>query len=269
MDKPTNHDTKEWIRKYSRFGMAAKGVVYILTGLLTALAAFNAGGKTTGKGGAFEFVMHQPFGKILLGLIALGLIGYVVWRAAQAIKDPEDEGNMRRIGYVASGVFYALIAATAITMIISGGSGGSSSGSGSNEQMAGKLLQQAWGQYLVGAVALILFGKAIWQFYRAISGKFNDKIKSMDLNSKVEKLIKNFGLVGYISRGIVISLIGYMFLKAALQVDSSEAGGTKEAFSLIRQSEAGPYVLGIIALGLAAYGIFMFVKARHRIMPSL
>jgi len=268
-----NKDKEDWVKNFSRFGMAAKGVVYILIGALTAFAAFGSGGegKTSGKEGAFGFVLQQPFGKVLLGIIAFSLVGYVVWRAVQAIKDPEDEGTKRRLGYASSGIFYAFISFTAFSMVFSGSGGGSGSGgSGGQEQMVSEILSQTWGQWLVGIFALFFFGKAIWQFYRAYSGKFKDKLKDQHLDQKVEKLITTFGKVGYTARGVVISIIGVLFIRAALQSDSSEAGGTKDAFEFIQQGSAyGTIILGIVALGLVAYGVFMFVKAKYRVMPSL
>jgi len=262
---------EDWLKKFARFGMFSKGVVYVLIGVLTAMAAFNLGGQTSGKQGAFQFVYSQPFGKILLGLIALGLLGYVAWRFIQAIKDPEDEGKGRRAAYATSGIFYVLIAISAITLIFSGSSGGSggSGGSGSQQQVLSGLLDQTWGQVLVGVFAVGFFAKAIWQFYRAFSGKFDDKLKNVNLRKEARETIKKAGFVGYISRGIVIGIIGYLFLDAAISANPSEAGGTKEAFGLIQNSTAGPIVLGVIALGLAAYGVFMFVKAKYRVMPSL
>ena len=256
----------EWIRKFARFGMFAKGTVYILIGGLTAFAAFNAGGKKTGKGGAFEFVMEQPFGKIILGLIAVGLIGYVLWRIVQTIKDPEDEGGLRRLGYAASGIFYGLVAYTAIQMIISGDGGG---GSSSQKSMISEILSNPWGQIAVGIIALIFFGKAVWQFYRSLSGKFASKIKESELGHKSKIIVMKAGRAGYIARGVVIAIIGYLFLRAAVTSSSEQAGGTKEAYEVLQNNIAGPVILGIVALGLVAYGIFMFVKGNYRVMPSL
>ena len=257
----------KWIKKYARAGMFSKGVVYALIGGLTTFAAFTAGGQKADKGGAFQFVLGQPFGKVLLALIGLGLIGYVAWRFIQATKDPEDEGNMRRIGYASSGAFYALIAFTAIEMVFSGGE--SSSSSGKQTQLLSGLLDHTAGQIVVGGFALIFFGKSLWQFYRALSGKFKSKLNDIEMDEKARKAILNTGMIGYISRGIVIGIVGYFFLQAAWQSNSAHAGGTKEAFSVLQSSVAGPLLLGIVSLGLFGYGVFMMVKAHYRVLPSL
>ena len=259
-------EKEEWIRKYARAGMFAKGVVYILIGGLTTMAAINAGGETSDKSSAFRFVLEQPFGKILLGLIALGMTGYVVWRFIQAIKDPEDEGGWRRIGYASSGFFYGLIAFSAVQMTVQGGG---DSSSGKQEYFLSMLLDSTAGQIAVGVIAVIFFGKAAWQLYRAFSGKFKKKLSHMDINSNSRNILLKSGLIGYISRGIVIGVIGYLFLMAAIRSSSEQAGGTKEAFQILQNSVAGPTLLALVSFGLLAYGVFMIVKANYRVLPSL
>ena len=261
--------------RFARFGMFAKGTVYVILGILTAMAAFNiGGGQTTGKSGALEFVYYQPFGKILLGIVALGLIGYVIWRWIQAFKDPEanasDDGKKRgakRFGYFVSGLVYGYIAFEAIRMLLS--SGASSGGGNSQKQsLVAQVLEWPAGQWIVGLIAVIFFGKAFYQFYRSLSGKFDKKVKDSQLDQRVKKILHNAGFVGYLARGVVVSVIGYFFLQAALQSNPQQVEGTKGAFQFISSMTAGPWLLGIISIGLACYGVFMFVKARYRVMPS-
>ncbi|MFP4471112.1 MAG: DUF1206 domain-containing protein [Bacteroidales bacterium] len=260
-------EKEEWVRKYARAGIFAKGVVYILIGGLTAMAAINAGGQTSDKESAFQFVLGQPFGKVLLGLIALGLTGYVAWRFIQAVKDPENQGGLKRLGYASSGFFYGLVAFSAVQMILQGG--GNSSSSGQQEHLLSLLLNSTAGQIAVGAIALIFFGRALWQLYRALTGRFKKNLSHMDINDKARKALLNFGLIGYISRGIVLGVIGYLFLMAAILRSSEQAGGTMEAFQVLQSSVAGPTLLAVISFGLLAYGVFMIAKAKYRVLPSL
>jgi len=262
----------ESIRKIARVGMFAKGVVYVILGVLTAMYAFGSGGQKAGKDSALQFVYSQPFGKILLAILAAGLICYVVWRFIQAFRDPENKGEDKsgigtRIGYAASGVLYGVIAFEAIRMLFS--SGGSGGGGSQKETIVQMLLGQPFGQILVGIVAAVFFGKAAYQIYRAISGKFAKKVQDSELDYRVKDILRKAGYVGYIARGIVIGIIGYMFLRAAIEANPNEAGGTKQAFDFIQSSSTwGTILLGIIAIGLACYGVFMFVKARYRVLPS-
>ena len=263
----------ETIEKLARFGMGAKGVTYIILGVLTAMTAFNEGGQKAGQGDALEFLYSQPFGKVLLAILAIGLIGYVIWRFVQAFRDPEDKGDDKtgigkRIGCAISGILYGLLAYKAIQLLLSSGSSGGSSGGGSNQQMVGTLLEQPFGQFLVGAVALAVLGKGIYQIYRAYSGKFKEKIKSTGLDRRIQDLVMKAGRVGYTARGVVIGVIAYTLMRAAITANASQAEGTKGAFSFIQSSSYGSILLGIVAIGLACYGVFQIIKARYRVMPS-
>jgi hypothetical protein len=267
-------DTDESIKKFARFGMFAKGTVYVILGVLTAMAAFNVGGgKTTSKSGALEFIYQQPFGKILLALVALGLLGYVVWRFIQSIKDPENNGTdtkamLKRIGYFVSALVYALVAFEAGRMVFSNGSSGGSGGNSQKQSLVAQILEMPAGQWIVGLIAIAFFGKAIYQFYRSLSGKFARKVQDSELDQRVKSTLRKAGMAGYLARGVVIAIIGYFFLQAALQSNPGEVEGTKGAFQFISSMSYGPWLLGVVAIGLACYGVFMFVKARYQVLPS-
>lgn len=254
-----------------RFGIAAKGFVYSLIGVLTLLAAIGRGGKKSGGSGALESLAGGPIGMILLGITALGLIAYVIWRIYQAFADPEDKGSdakgiIRRVGYFSSGLLYALLAFTAISILL--GSGGGSGSGGSQETIVAKILSKTFGQILVAIIATVILAKALYQMFRAYSGKYREKVKDQQLSPKVQDLVVTFGKIGYTARGFVIGVIAFLFYKAALTSSSDQAGGTKDAFSFM-QNEFGTVVLALVSVGLLMYGIFILVKARHRDMTMV
>ena len=270
MSTIANQSKDKTIEKLARVGMGAKGVVYLILGTLTAMAAFNEGGQKAGQSDALKFIYNQPFGQILLALLAIGLIGYVVWRFVQAFRDPENEGDdkkgiAKRIGYGVSGLLYAFLAFEAIRMLVQSGSSG---GGGGNKQVVSMLLEQPFGQILVGLVAVALFVKAVSAIYKAWTGKFMEEINAGQLDHKVRDIIKKTGTAGLAARGIVVGIIGFLFMKAAIQANASQAGGTEGAFSFIQSSSYGSILLGVIAIGLACYGVFMLVKARYKALPS-
>ena len=270
MSTVTNQDKDKAIEKLARFGMGAKGIVFVILGILTAMAAFNAGGQKAGQSDALKFIYNQPFGQVLLALLTVGLLGYVVWRFVQAFRDPENEGNdkkgvAKRIGYGASGVLYGFLAYEAIKMLIQSGSSG---GGGGNKQVVGMLLEQPFGQILVGIVAIALFVKGALEIRKAITEKFMKEINAGQLKHKVRETVKNVGKVGLIARGVVVGIIGYLFLRAAIESNANEAGGTEGAFSFIQSSSYGSILLGIVAIGLACYGVYMLVKARYKALPA-
>ena len=121
-------------KTFARLGMAAKGAVYCIIGILTAMAAFGQGGQKAGSKGAIEYLTGQPFGQILLILLGLGLLGYVFWRFYQVFANPKNldndfKGYAMRVAYFISGLLYGGLAFYAFKLAFSGSSGGSSSSS--------------------------------------------------------------------------------------------------------------------------------------------
>ena len=267
------HPRPQWTESFARFGMAAKGVVYCLVGALAFMAAFEINGNTeegAGKQGVFQFILEQPFGRILLGIVALGLICYTIWRFIQAFMDSEQKGTNtkgigKRIAYAFSGLIYGGLAFYAAQLVL--GNGGSGSGKDSRETLAGKLLEQPFGQWLVGIVAVATMGMGLYQIYRGVSGKYMKNVQTASIKPDIKNTLMKAGKVGYIARGIVWGLIGFLFLKAAMSSNAQEAGGSNNAFQLVEQSY-GSILLGAIALGLLCYGIFMFVRARYEVINT-
>ncbi len=263
-------DTSEWIEALARFGYAAKGVIYALVGILAIQAAFNWGGKVTGSKGAFQTIANQPFGKILLFLVAVGLVGYVVWRFVAAIYDPEHDEDgakniVRRLSYAVSGLIYGSLAFAAFRIVFGGGSSssGSGSGGGSGEQTA-TLLSQPFGRWLVGLVAAGAAAYGFYCIYRGVKIKFRKKLKLAEMSQTEQTWAVRIGRFGLICKGIVSVIVGYFFAQAARSSDASQAKTTAGAMQAIQQQPFGAVLMGIIAFGMLAYGIHMLVQARYR-----
>jgi hypothetical protein len=166
------------IETLARLGYAANGVVYVVIGVLAVQAAFGSGGKTTGSSGAIQTIAGQPFGKFLLALLSIGLIGYIIWCFVQAIMEPENRGTnvkgiLSRLGYTASGLIYVGLAVTAVRLAMGSGSGG---GGGGTQQKTASLLQQPFGPWLVGIIGALIIVVAIYQLYKSYSMKFREEL---------------------------------------------------------------------------------------------
>jgi len=257
-----------WIKQLAKFGLYANGTVYVLIGTLAFMAAFGLNGKTTanaGKQSIFTFLLDQPFGKILVGLVVLGLICYAIWRLIQAFMDTESfgkdaKGLARRLGYAFSGLVYGGLAFSGFKLLQGNAQ---SSGGNSQQTLADTLLDKPFGQWLLGIIGLATIGLGIYQIYKGLSGKFLKRIRESQIKPEWRKALVRAGKIGYPARGIVWGIIGYLLLKASLHANAQEAGGTKSAFHFLENSTFGPFLLGAVALGLICYGIFMFVRGRY------
>lgn len=256
-----------WVEKLARFGYAAKGTVYFVVGLLAAQTAIGRGGETTSTSGALEEIVAQPFGKVFLSLIAIGIMGYVFWRLVQALLDPEHQGEKfsakriaRRLGYAFSAISYGSLALTAIGLIFSFGEGDSFT----LEYWAARLLSQSLGQWLVGLAGGLTIVVGLYHLYNAYQAKFMQKFKQQQMSSAEQKWTKRAGQFGIAARGFMFGLIGIFLILAAWQSKASQARGFGGVLATLEHQPFGSWWLGLMALGLIAYSIYALVEARYR-----
>lgn len=252
----------------ARFGYVAKGFVYAAIGILALLAAFTTGGKTTGTSGALQTIARQPFGQVLLALIAIGLVGYVIWRLVQAFNDPENKGTdakgiFTRIGYFLSGVAYAAVAVNA-ALLAFGSSSGSSGGSSSKQDWTATVMQQPFGRWLVGLAGALAIGIGFYRIYKAYKTKFRKQLDLRELSTQQEKWLVNICRFGIAARGVVFVMIGFFIIQAAKNYDPQKVKGLDGALLTLSQQSYGKILLGLMALGLIAYAVYLLVQARYR-----
>jgi Domain of Unknown Function (DUF1206) len=256
-----------WVAPLARWGYGAIGVVYLTVGLLALLAALRAGGPPTDAQGAFEKMLAQPLGQLLLSAVALGLVGYALWRLVQAIWDPEPQGRgvsgvLRRVGYAGSGVVYAGLALSAGQHIL--GSGAGENSDTASQAWTARLLAQPFGPWVIGTVRLAMLGYACAQVYRAVTAKFREPLKSQEMSARMVTWVTSLGRVGFIARGVVFASIGLFLIEAAWHADPKEARGLGGALRTLERQPFGLWVLGAVAVGLMCYGLYMVVLARYR-----
>ncbi|MCB0168372.1 MAG: DUF1206 domain-containing protein [Anaerolineae bacterium] len=255
----------EWL---ARLGFAAKGVVYALIGVLAVQYAFGQGGEATGTTGALETIAGEPFGQILLVLIALGLVGYAVWQLMRAAMDTDSEGAdatgiVKRIGYACSGIVHfglAVIAAGMAIGAVAGGSGGDSS----VVNWTATLMSQPFGRWLVGLGGVIGIGVGLYRIYKGYSIEFKNELNLSQMSATERQWTIYMGRAGLAAQGIVFAMVGSFFVQAAVQYDPNEARGLGGALQSLAEQPYGPWLLAIVALGLVAHGIYMFILSYYR-----
>jgi Domain of Unknown Function (DUF1206) len=260
-------EARRWIVLLARFGFAAQGVVYILIGSLAALAAFHWGGKTTGPHGALVEILSQPYGRIMLGVIAFGFMGYTLWRLMQAIADTEHQGSdakglVTRFGYAVSGLIYGGFAVTAVQLLI--GTGTHRDEEKSSQEWTATLLTQPLGPWLVGTLGVGIIAFAVSQWYLAYTARFLGQLDRNMMSPRAEIWARRLGRLGLAARGIVFTVIGVFLILAARTTDPHQARGLRGALQALAQQPYGLWVMGVVALGLIAYGVYMLLLARYR-----
>jgi hypothetical protein len=253
---------RKWFENFARYGLISKGIVYCLFGILSSMAAFGLRGDEADKTEAFGVIYNQPFGKVLLMIIAVGLCGYVTLRIFQSFKDINHKGNnavgiITRIGYGISAMIYISLAVYAVKLVFEGhGDSGSS-----RQFIVSKALEFSGGRWLVAIAGLIMIGSGVQQIVKGVTGSFFERMKL--IRSGPAKILKKAGIIGYISRGVVLGIIGYLFLLSAWASNPQKAQGTDGAFNFL-ENNFGSFLMGAVALGMVGYGIFMFIQARYQ-----
>lgn len=270
----TSAAAASWIQWLARFGYAARGVVYLIIGFIalqTAISSARSGPEDSS--GALQFVLRQPFGRVLLGVLAFGLAAWVVWRLVQAIRDPEELGSSakgiaKRVGYIISALLYGGLAVEAVRLLLGSASGGRS-GEASADHWTAVVMEQPAGRWIIAGVggAVILFG--LYEIVRAFRADFRRRLDLSRLSADGERRVIVFGRLGLAARGVVFGIIGWFLLRAALQYDPQEARGFESALQTLQEQGYGQWLLGAVGLGLLCYGLFELAEARYRVIRPL
>src|SRR5689334_8458045 len=248
----------------ARAGLVARGVVFGVIGVLALELALGAGGKTTSQQGALATIGRQPFGRVLLVIVAIGLAGYAFWRlvsAAVGPRDSADDGVSKRVPALASGIVYAAICFTAVKILFGGHA---TSGASNPKHATAGVLGWPGGPVLVTIAGLILIGVALFQGYQGVSRKFCEEARTDEMRPGIRRAYTGLGVFGFLARMIVFLLAGYGIIKAALDYNPRSAIGLDGALQKLAHSSYGPVLLGIVAAGLIGFALYCIADARYR-----
>jgi hypothetical protein len=251
----------EWL---ARGGFVARGLIYGIIGVLAIKLAVGAGGTTTNQQGALKTIAQQPFGKVLLILVAIGLGGYALWRLLHALlgHGPEDsDSGFERLAALGSGIVYAGLCAIAVEILLGPGSSG---GSSNTSKTTSGVLAWPGGTWLVGSAGAVLIGIGLYQGYRGLSKDFLKDSKTEQMSPRVRNWIEWIGSFGHLARMVVFGLVGAFLIKAAIDYNPTQAVGLDGALAKIAHASYGPFLLAIVAAGLIAFGVYSLSDARYR-----
>lgn len=259
-----------WYEWLARVGLVAKGISFGIVGVLAIMLALGQGGRATSREGALQSIASHPGGTLLLAFLALGFAAYAAWRFVQAYEErdggpgasEEATSWAKRAGYVGRGLIYAALAVGTIKLIV--GSGERQSQNQKAQKTAAAVLDWPAGRWIVGAVGLCIAGAGLWNLYRGITRKFEEKWRRHEMTETERKWGGRAGLLGHLARAVVFALIGIFVTKAALEFDPQDAIGLDGALQKLARAGYGPYLLGLTAAGLLCYGLYCLVDARYR-----
>jgi hypothetical protein len=237
-------------------GLASYGLLHLVLAWIALQLVFGKRGEASQQG-ALSQLARQPLGGVLLWIMAIGLFTLTVWQAVEATIGRDRGGRdgrlRRRLSSAGRAVVYLALGLLAIGVAI-----GSASGSGKGEEtLSAKLMSVPFGQVLVAAVGAVVIGVGLAQIVKGVKQKF-----TKDLDRGVRPAVRRLGSVGYCVKGIALSIIGSLFVWAAVTYDPKKAGGMDAALSTIREQPFGAVLLAVMAAGIACFGVYCFFWAR-------
>jgi hypothetical protein len=253
-----------WSERFARLGLAARGVLFIVIGILAFRVAFGHFEDQASQNGALQEISSQPGGRVLVWIIAVGLIGYALWRLLSAalgpVADPVATDAKQRIKALAEGVGYGAIAIIAVKVA----TGSSSSSSGGGQKQAATVLSWPGGQFLVGLAALVIIGVGAFFVYDGVKADFTKELKLAGMSPGARKAVVALGRFGRIAQGVVFGIIGVLVMIAAVQYDPDRARGLDGALKTLAGEPFGKWLLSLVALGFLAYGLYGLAEAKLR-----
>lgn len=249
----------------ARWGLAARGAIYLLIGLLAFRIAFGGGGQEADRGGALQELAGRPFGSFLVWAVGVGLAGMALWRLSEALFGaavPDGNKPSKRALSAVRGVVYTLIAYSVLRF--ASGESGSGSSDKQSQDVTARLLEMPGGQWLVGIGGLVLAGVGGYIGVSAAMRKFHEELKRARLSHRVRQVVDVLGVSGGVARGTVFAAAGCFAVVAAVDFDPDEAKGLDATLRSFAETPVGPWLLAVIAVGLGLFGLFSFALARWR-----
>jgi hypothetical protein len=254
-----------WMEKLVRMGFGARGLIYFMMGLVAFQVAYGTRTAPEDQQGALTVFATQPLGRILLVLVLIGLIGYSLWGLIRIIFDPlqigsDPKGIVQRLWYFSSVASYAsLIIPTWGLITHHPSTARSASQTAETQKSVSTILQYAWGPWVIGMAGLIGIGIGLGQIYEGLRPKFDRQFRMYDLSPYQAKWLKWIGRIGTAARGIVFIFLGLFLALAAYYVNPQQAQGIDGALLFLGRQPYGFWLLGLIGLGLMAFGIYSFM----------
>ncbi|MFC0005380.1 DUF1206 domain-containing protein [Micromonospora siamensis] len=253
-----------WLELLTRAGFIGYGIVHLLFAWLAFQIAFGRSGEEGNQNGALRTLGEQPLGEFLLIAVAVGLIAMAIWQLFEAILGHRSaqgkERLVERITSVVRTIVFGWLAYTAIKVV----QDASANASDRQQALSEKLMASTGGRWLVGLAGLVLAAVGIGMVIYGIKKKFLRNLKTEQMSPKALSLTRRLGMAGYAARGTVFAIAGILVVTAAVKYDPEKARGLDAALRTLRDQSYGPVLLVLMALGIAAFGVYCFVQSRYR-----
>ena len=248
----------------ARGGFIAYGVIHLLFAWLALQVAFGGSSGETDQSGALKTLAQQPAGEFLVIGIVIGMVAMAIWQAFEAAIGESGRRDRAALGErVISGcraVLYLYFAYLGYKVV----SGANASQSQSQQSSASSMMDSSGGRFLVGLAGLVVVGVGVGLVIYGLKKQFEKHLNTGQMRPSVRRTVQRLGMAGYTSKGVAYGIAGALIVSAAISYDPEKAGGLDAALKTLAGTAWGPWLLGLIALGIACFGVYCFFQAKYR-----
>ena len=248
----------------ARGGFIGYGIIHLLFAWIALQVAFQGSSQESDQSGALQSLAGNGLGKTLLVLIAIGMVAMAIWQAFEAaIGESGEQTRGAKAERVLSGVraiLYLYLAWTAIKVLK-----GANASMGDNYQnKSSSMMDSSGGRWLVGFIGLVVLGVGVGMFVYGLKRKFVRHLNTGQMKHGTRQPIIRLGMAGYMAKGVAYAIAGGLVVTAAVKYDPDKARGLDAALKSLAGSSWGVWVLALIAVGIAAFGVYCIAQAKYR-----
>ena len=250
------------LNMFARLGFVARGIAYIVIGAIAVMLAFGVAQHEPDTTGAIEAIATKPFGYLLLWILVIGFLGLAVWRFVQAAVKRLNFTEGHRVWAFVYGVGYAILFFSTLMFVVHG-----TKPAGSDvkaRDYTAQVLSLDGGRVLVAFAGIVLVVLGVVMAVRGFGAEFTRQLRMGWMSRSTQDLVVRLGQAGYVARGVVVAGIGIAAVDAAVTYDAGRAKGVDGVLRSFAQTDFGPWLLILVALGLIAFGILSFFEAKWR-----
>jgi hypothetical protein len=248
----------------ARGGFICYGVIHLLFAWVAFQVAFGNSAQEGDQSGAMQKLAAQPFGKGLLIVVVIGMVALAVWQAFEAAIGESGEQDKEAIAErVISGVrtiVYLWLAWIGVKVL----RGANASQAKSSQNTTSNLMNSTGGRWLIGLIGVVVLGVGIGLLAYGVTKKFEKHLNTQQMSPTVRKTTRRLGMAGYAAKGIAYAIAGVLVIVAAVKYDPEKASGLDGALKALAGQSYGTWLLSVIAIGIAAFGVYCFSQARYR-----
>jgi hypothetical protein len=249
----------------AKLGFAARGTIYLLLGVFAVLLVLGKHSPEADQRGAMQEVARHTGGFLLLWLIAIGFVGYALWRYSEAafgVTGKSKDDKIPRLKSLARGLIYTALAVSAFNILATARS---KSQANQQQQWTSKVMEYPLGRWVIGITGAVVIGIGLGLMYQGIMRKFKKHFALGDMPTRSRRIVWFLGTFGITARGVVFGLIGFFLIRAAWEYDPSKARGLDGALrSTVAESDTGRLLIAVCAIGLIAFGLYAYAEAAWR-----